>query len=245
MSPDLVKIFALLISLVGPASKDANINLPDKLILKQGDQIVAIGDSITAEGGYLKDTDAALAAAYPDLKLPGIINVGIGGQKAEDLITRFQKDVIDRKPAVVTLSIGINDVWHRLGEPHDEKVLAAYKKNVAKMVDMAQKAGVKVILLTPTLIQEDPASEGNKRLPMYVSAEKEIAKDKNCTLVDLHQMFLDALAKRPEGGADANGHWLTRDGVHMKPPGDALMSLGVLRGLGVPDAKLTAGAEKK
>ena len=106
------------------------------------------------------------------------------------------------KPAFVTISIGINDVWHRLGKPHDEKVLADYEKNVAKMVDAAQEAGIKVILLTPTVIQEDPGTEGNQRLAMYVAAEKKIAAEKKCQLVDLHGMFLTALKQKP---ADARG----------------------------------------
>jgi lysophospholipase L1-like esterase len=240
MPTELTKLFVSLLALIGPAPKDT----PAELQLKEGDQIVAIGDSITAAGGYLHDTDAVLAAQYPELKLPKIINVGIGGQKAEDLVGRFQKDVIDKKPAVVTLSIGINDVWHRLDKPHDEKVLAAYKENVGKMVDMAQKAHIKVILLTPTVIQEDASQEGNKRLARYVEAEKEIAAEKKCTFVDLRQMFLDALAKKP---AEAKGKdkWLTSDGVHMAPLGDALMSIGVLRGLGVPDEKIKAGVGRK
>ena len=242
MSPDVAKLIVSLLILLGPAPKDA----PKEFQLKEGDQIVAIGDSITEAGGYLRDADAVLAAAYPDLKLPKIINVGISGQKAEDLVKRFDKDVVQKKPAVVTLSIGINDVWHRLDKPHDDKVLADYKENVAKMVDMAQAADVKVILLTPTLIQEDAGDEGNKRLALYVDAEKEIARDKKCVLVDLHQMFLDVLEKKPEAEKEK---WLTSDGVHMNPRGDALMAIGVLRGLGVPDEKMksagNSGREKK
>jgi lysophospholipase L1-like esterase len=226
------KLFAMVLALVGPAPKDT----PKELQLKPGDQIVAIGDSITAGGGYLRDIDAVLAQQYPDLKLPKVINKGISGQKAEDLVARFDKDVVQLKPAVVTLSIGINDVWHRLGAAHDPKVLAAYKANVAKMVDMAQAAGIRVLLLTPTVIQEDPATEGNKRLVMYVQAEREIAAETKCGLVDLHAMFLAALQPKP----NVRKPKLTGDGVHMNPLGDAIMAAGVLRGLGVPDAKIAA-----
>ena len=182
------QLFALVLTLIGPAPADT----PKELQLKSGDQIVAIGDSITAGGGYLRDIDAVLAAQYPDLKLPKVINKGISGQKAEDLVQRFDADVVKLKPAYVTISIGINDVWHRLGSPHDAKILAAYKKNVATMVEHAQEAGIKVILLTPTLIQEDPKTEGNKRLVQYVEAEKQIAAEKKCQFVDLHGMFLTA-----------------------------------------------------
>jgi acyl-CoA thioesterase I len=226
----MMKIFAAILSLVGPVPEDT----PKQLQLKQGDTIVAIGDSITEGGGYLRDIDAAIAQLYPDLKIPKIVNKGIGGQKAEDLAARFDKDVVQLKPTFVTISIGINDVWHRVDKPHDENVLAAYKVNVAKMVDMAQAAGIKVLLLTPTIIEENPDSEGNRRLAQYVEAEKQIAAEKHCQLVDLHKMFLTALKPKP---ADApNG--LTQDGVHMKPPGDAIMAIGVLRALGVPDDKI-------
>ncbi len=206
--------------------------MPKGLLLQQGSLIVAIGDSITEAGGYLRDIDTALAELYPALQLPGIINAGISGQKAEDLVERFQRDVVDRKPAVVTLSIGINDVWHRLGKPHDENVLKAYKANVAQMVDMAQTNGIKVILLTPTLIKEEPKAEGNRRLARYVEAMQEIALEKKCGLADLHAMFLEALKHKPDG---LDGNWLTQDGVHTRPPGNAVMAIGVLRALDVPD----------
>jgi len=230
---ELIKLFTVVIALVGAAPADS----PKTLDLKPGDKIVAIGDSITAGGGYLRDIDAVFAQQYPDLKIPKVVNKGVSGQKAEDLIKRFEKDVVDQKPAVVTISIGINDVWHRLSKPHDDKVLETYKENVTKMVDLAQAAGIKVILISPTIIQEDPKAEGNQRLLMYVAAEREIADAKKCQFVDLHQMFVDALTKKP---ADFKGNWLTRDGVHMQPMGDAIMALGVLRALGVPDDKFTA-----
>jgi acyl-CoA thioesterase-1 len=232
-APSAGKVLATALGLV-PAAKDA----PKELALKAGESIVAIGDSITAGGGYLRDIDAVLAQQYPELKTPKVINAGVSGQKAEDLIKRFEKDVVARKPAVVTVSIGINDVWHRLGKPADENVLKAYKENLAKMVDQAQAANIKVILLAPTVIKEDPEAEGNKRLPKYVEAMGQVAAEKKCQFVDLHNMFLEALKKKP---ADAGkGNWLTGDGVHMNATGNAIMAIGVLRALGVPDAKITA-----
>ena len=238
MRQDLATIFAMLLRLISPAPQgEPDVNMPKTLILKPGDQIIAIGDSITQAGGYLKDADAVLGARYPELRLPPIRNVGISGQKAEDLVQRFQKDVVNRKPAVVSISIGINDVWHRSSKPHDPRVLAEYWLNVARMVEMAQSAGIKVILLTPTVITEEINKEENHRLRIYVEAEKQIAREQKCTLVDLHRLFLAALAKRP-ADVSTKGTWLTSDGVHMNPAGDALMAIGLLRGLGVPDAKI-------
>lgn len=229
-------LFTLALSLVGPAPEDT----PATPQLKPGQTVVAIGDSITAYGnfnGYLTMWDTFLAQHYPDLNIPKIINAGIGGQRSEDLVARFQSDVVDKKPDLVTISVGINDVWSRLGAPHDEEILAGYKQNVTKMIDMAQGAGIEVILLTPTIIVEDLNSEGNRRLAMYVEAEQEIAKEKKCAVVDLHRMFLTALQKKPTDGEPT---WLTADGVHMKPLGYAIMAVGLLREMGVSDAMLAA-----
>jgi lysophospholipase L1-like esterase len=86
------------------------------------------------------------------------------------------------------------------------------------------------------VIQEDANTEGNQRLVPYVEAEKQIAAEKKCQLVDLHGMFLKALKQKSAGQKT----WLTGDGVHMKPLGDGIMATGVLRALGVADAKIAA-----
>ena len=209
----------------------------EELKIAAGEQIVAIGDSITQAGGYLRDIDAVFATQYPELKIPAVVNTGISGQKAEDLVARFAQDVVARKPAIVTIDIGINDVWHRLSAPHAEDVLRRYEENLENMVDAAQAAGIRVVLCTPTVIQEDAASEGNKRLALYCDAVRRVAADKKCLLADLHAGFLDAIATRP---ADAKGNQLTSDGVHMNAAGDWLMAEVILKTLGVPADKVAA-----
>ena len=207
---------------------------PPALLVKTGDQIAFMGDSITQFGGYVRLTQYLLTKNYPDMPVK-IINVGISGQVAENMEPRFVKDMkLGAGTTWCFISVGINDVWHRMNAPADPAVLAAYTVNVTKMVDEAQAAGAKAVLLTPTVINEDPTAEGNKRLVAYVDAEKQIAVDKNCGLIDLHGMFLAAMAAKPK---DLR---LTRDGVHMARYGDAIMALGVVRALGVPDATFAA-----
>ncbi len=226
-----------LLAMVQAFMRSGSGDYPAKLILNQGESIVAIGDSITAAGGYLRTIHSVLQQEFPELKIPKIINKGIGGQKAEDLLRRFDRDVIQLKPAVVTICIGINDVWHRLNGAHQQHILDAYKRNVSTMVERAQKAGIHVVLLTPTVIREDINSEGNKRLALYVKAKKEIANEKQCQIVDLHGLFLTALNSREKV---VGRGWLTGDGVHMSPLGDTLMAAGTLRGLGLSDSQFTS-----
>lgn len=64
--PTMSQLFARVFALVGPAPADP----PKALLLKPGDTIVAIGDSITQAGGYLRDVDTILADRYPESKSP-------------------------------------------------------------------------------------------------------------------------------------------------------------------------------
>lgn len=210
-----------------------------RLLMEPGGRLVALGDSITQEGGWLRMIEATLAGQYPRLGLPPIVNAGIGGQTAGEMAARFVRDVLVHRPSVITISAGINDVWHRLGGPEDPGVLEAYGRHLQGMVVAGRAAGARVLLLTPTLIEEDPASEGNRRLAAYLARCRQVAAATGRVLVDLHGLFLEVLRRAGTGARPAG---LTRDGVHMAPPGDFVMAVGVLRALGVPEERIAAAA---
>src|SRR6266705_2424424 len=122
--------------------------------LKPGDRIVALGDSITQAGGYLRFMKKVLDRNYPDLKVE-ILNAGISGHKSTDMSARLKKDVIDRQPTVVTISCGVND-------PPQGVDLETYTSLMNKMVDDVKAAtSAEVYLLTPTIIKEDLLSPEN------------------------------------------------------------------------------------
>ncbi len=228
--------FAIALELAGPL-RDGGA---PRLAIKQGDRIAAMGDSITQNGGYLRAIQAVFTQQYPELNVPPIVNAGISGHKAEDMVARFERDVVRHAPTVTTISAGINDVWHRLEAPHDEKVLAQFGRNLERMVHLAIDAGSRVFLLSPTVIEEDRASEGNRRLARYVESGKSIAREHGCTYVDLHALFLHAVDRQADDARLGLAGPLTRDGVHMNPLGDVLMAVGVLRAVGVADEKMEA-----
>lgn len=95
--------------------------------LKKSDRILFIGDSVTDVGrkrrcprhlgnGYPKMVAGMLKALYPELKLT-VLNRGISGNKIHDLEERWQKDCLKLNPDVMSILIGINDTWHRVGKP--------------------------------------------------------------------------------------------------------------------------------
>src|SRR5690349_23688471 len=81
------------------------------LSLKKGDRIVFLGDSITQQGagpkGYVTLIRKELEEKHPDLNAE-VIGAGISGNKVPDLQRRLDKDVLQKKPTVVVIYIGIN-----------------------------------------------------------------------------------------------------------------------------------------
>jgi lysophospholipase L1-like esterase len=222
-----------------------------EILVKSGDKIAFLGDSITAGGwgspiGYVKLVIAGLDAngvkAEP-------IPAGISGHKSNQMLARLQKDVLDKKPQWMTLSCGVNDVWHGKGgipldedmaktEPYvsqpDIAARGTYKKNITEIVDQAQAAGAKPVILTATVIQEDLGNDLNAKLAPYNDFLRGLAKEKKVGLADLNQMFQDEIKKANKPGQKV----LTGDGVHMNPAGNRLMAVGVLKAFGLNDAEL-------
>jgi lysophospholipase L1-like esterase len=88
--------------------------------LKKGETIVFLGDSITAGGvkpkGYVTLIEGKLQEKRPNLEIT-IIGAGVSGNKVPDLQRRLEKSVLAKKPSLVVIYIGINDVWHGEANP--------------------------------------------------------------------------------------------------------------------------------
>ncbi len=84
-------------------------------LLFQGDSITDMGrdysDYHNLGPGYPKYAAEGLKNKFPDVDFE-FINLGISGNQTKDLIPRLQKDFIDIQPDIVSILIGINDVWH-------------------------------------------------------------------------------------------------------------------------------------
>ena len=63
--------------------------------------------------------------------------------------------------------------------------LEDYKKNISAIVNKSQAAGIKVLILTSTMISEDPEDEKNIKLAMYNSFLHQLAKEKALLIADL------------------------------------------------------------
>lgn len=203
-----------------------------EISIKAGEKLAFLGDSITQQGkgrpgGYVNLVSHALATHGVKIE---IIGAGISGHKSNQMLARLDKDVLSHKPQWMTLSCGVNDVWHGA----NGVTLEDYKKNITSIVEKAQAANVKVVLLTSTMIGEDQANPNNQKLIPYNEFLRTLAKEKNCLLADLNADMQEAVKKANTPGKNA----LTGDGVHMAFPGDMMMATGILKTLGLDDKQL-------
>ena len=92
-------------------------------------RILFQGDSITDCLRSSYDSGAFMGSGYPcliqsDLCLNRadieVLNCGISGNRVTNLLARWKKDCINLRPDVISILIGVNDVWHELS--HQEGV---------------------------------------------------------------------------------------------------------------------------
>ncbi|HET6383384.1 MAG TPA: SGNH/GDSL hydrolase family protein [Armatimonadota bacterium] len=211
-------------------------------------RLVTLGDSITQfggrPGGYVWQMQQYLQTLYPNASIQ-VLNAGVSGNTSKDMLARFQRDVINRHADLVTISVGINDVWHGFDKDHPAGggpagvPLDDFRRDVEAMVDTAQKAGARVALFTPTIFEDKPDSPRNTALKGYVEAIRKIARDHRLILVHQNDAFMKAWRDEAAGAPR-----LTVDGVHMAAAGDDLMARTALLALGVSAKDLDAAAPR-
>lgn len=204
--------------------------------VKDGARIAFLGDSITAQGnsaagGYVNLVISGLAAnQIKAVKIPA----GVSGNKSDQMLARLKRSVLDAKPDLMLLSCGVNDVWHGArGIP-----LEAYKRNITEIVDRAQRAGVRVCIMTATMLREEPGNDANRKLAAYNDFLRNLAQEKKCLLADCNDAMRKRLAGLKAQYPGLKSNILTADGVHMNALGNAVMARCILRTLGLEENEL-------
>lgn len=194
-------------------------------------KILFQGDSITdaGRGDYTNPQAygmgyANLLASYLTYSEPEniVYNCGISGNRVVDLFARWKKDCINLEPDILTILIGVNDVWHEIDfkngvEP--EKFERVYRMLIEETLQ--KLPGIKIVLMGAYLLHGTVAQgEAWNKFYADVKARRDIAeklaKEFNLEFIDLQKVFDEALAKNPS----LNLSW---DGVHPSPAGHELI----------------------
>ena len=191
------------------------------LVLFQGDSITDAGRSREDDSslglGYAMMTAAWFSAMHPEKRVR-FVNRGIGGNRAKDLQARWQVDCLDLKPDVVSILIGINDVWRRYdsGDPTSVEAFEASYRDILERTKTELSA--RLILIEPFVLPvPDDRNDWRVDLDPKIHAVRALAREFDAAYVPMDGLFARAAAIRDPA------FWAA-DGVHPSPAGHALIA---------------------
>lgn len=192
-------------------------------ILFQGDSITDAGrdkrNYFDLGNGYPKYSAENLKKAYPDVDFE-FINLGISGNRTDQLFDRLYPDAISLQPDVISILIGVNDVWHRHGASKIMTTDEQFELNYRTILrELKAKTNAKIMILVPfALDYEDEIREHIKsELPSVQKIVYELAEEFADVCIPLDKLFGEAVASQPEP------LWYSGDGVHPNANGAAFI----------------------
>ena len=183
--------------------------------------IVFIGDSVTDCG---RDIEPPFGDGYVrEISRTGIltgdiINVGTSGHRLVDLEKRWQSDVLDHKPTMLSIAIGINDMWRRYDD-NDPTSVEDFRDRYHRILTWTKaELNPQFVLCEPFLLHvREEMKSWREDLDPKIAVVHEMAREYGAVLVPFDQ-HLNALAeKMPK--AD-----IAEDGIHPTPFGHQEMA---------------------
>ena len=185
------------------------------LILFQGDSITDAGrdkrNFHNLGNGYPKYAASYISSSHPETEFE-FINLGISGNRTDQLFDRLYPDAIALQPDVISILIGINDIWHRRSNilTTDAQIELNYRTILTLL---RERTNAKIVMIAPFVLDaedKDFLREDHKKLiPIVRSLAKEFAD----VYIPLDTMFEEALKTQPEP------KFYLGDGVHPNQNG--------------------------
>lgn len=193
-----------------------------KTILFQGDSITDAGrsreDDNNLGGGYPHLVKATLGFEHPEEYK--FINRGISRNRVVDLYARIKVDIINLKPDVMSILIGVNGVWLEFAIQNGVDA-EKYYKIYSMLIEEIQAAlpDIKIMILEPFTL----CGDGNRNYYEDFRAEVEKRAEKAKQIAEKYNLtFIPLQKKLDEADKIAPGYWL-RDGVHPTEMGHELI----------------------
>lgn len=197
-------------------------------------KILFQGDSVTDAGrdrsnphdmgdGYPRYASAMIQDSYPDTAFE-FVNLGVGGDRTEQLVARLESDFIDVQPDVITIMIGINDVWHHYSHgivTTDE----AFEANLRTVLDAIRtRTQAKLLMIQPFMLftHEWPA-DMVAELADKQAIFKRLADEYADAYLPMDDIFQKDAVEEPA--------FYSADGVHPTSDGACYIGEAVLRAI--------------
>lgn len=191
-------------------------------------RLVMIGDSVTEWGrpgpdspdratalghGYVSIVAAWLRAERPHRPLE-VLNRGVGGNTLRDLAARWDRDVVALRPDVLSVLIGINDVWRHFDPERQTEAVppAEFEATYDALLARTRPSLRRLLLLAPCYAQPDRTDPMRRRVDEFGAIVARLAARHDAAFVDL-QAEVDTLMRRHAPEVVAH------DRVHLGPLG--------------------------
>ncbi len=198
-------------------------------------KILFQGDSVTDAGrdrsnphdmgdGYPRYASAMLHDSFPDVELE-FVNLGISGNRTEQLCERLESDFVDIQPDIVSIMIGINDVWHHYShgiETTDEQ----FEARLRTVLDaMKTRTHARILLIQPFLMEavDEGKAELCAELVRKQAIIRRLADEYADAYLPMDEIFHTEATEEPS--------YYTADGVHPTPDGACYIGEAYLRAI--------------
>jgi lysophospholipase L1-like esterase len=210
---------------------------PGKLLLKKGDRLAIVGDSITEQRMYSQLIETYLTVCVPELQLT-TRQFGWSGETAEGFLGRMTNDCLSFNPTVATTCFGMNDFKYR---PYDEANGQWYRERYTSIARAFKAHGVRLVLGSPGCVGKiaswvksagGTVEEQNLSLCTLRNLDVEIAKAEDARFADVFwPLFTSGFEARKRYGAEYE--LSGKDGVHPGWAGHLVMAYAYLRAMGL------------
>ena len=190
-------------------------------------KILFQGDSITDAGrdkrnyhdlgpGYPKFAAEGIMADFPNVEFE-FINFGISGNRTCQLFDRIYQDGIAFNPDIISILIGINDVWHR----HSSNIATTNEQievNYRSILERIKKeTNAKIIILAPFTLDAPKAVPAHDERREVAAIIKKLAEKYADAYIPLDEAFDEAMKTQPEP------LYYSDDGFHPNDNGRAFI----------------------
>ncbi|HSI63460.1 MAG TPA: SGNH/GDSL hydrolase family protein [Candidatus Saccharimonadia bacterium] len=233
-----------------PPAKKPAVLAPAGLGLKDGDRFIFIGDSITHACLYTQYVENYFYTRYPGMRLH-FRNAGVSGDRAQDVLNRFDEDIASFKPTVATVLLGMNDGGYK---DFDKATFDTYAKGMNELLDKLKAINCRVIVMSPTMFDHQAWDVRIKEKPEYAKGRvvtgynavlayygkwlQETAWQRNLQFVDLFgPLNTFTVQQRRIDPAFT----LIQDAIHPGPDGNFIMAYSLVKQTGEAGPILSAG----
>ena len=184
------------------------------------------GDSITDAGrdkrnyydlgrGYPKYAAALIAQRHPEIEF---IDLGISGNRSGQLFDRSTADIIDLQPDVVSILIGINDLWHRYSKSAIPTTDEQFELNYRTLLsEIRRRTSAKIMIICPFLLDAEKTQHLRPDLDRIIPIVEKLAAEFADVYMPLDAIMTEAMKTQPEP------LYYSADGVHPNQNGAAFI----------------------